>query len=66
MKLQMPQNTAFTLEAATTSGNINTFFDDQLQYNKKGNKASGALNGASDLVISLETTSGNIKVLDND
>lgn len=66
VKLQMPQNTAFTLEAATTSGNINTFFDDQLQYNKKGNKASGALNGASDLVISLETTSGNIKVLDND
>ena len=66
VKLQMPQNTAFTLEAATTSGNINTFFADQLQYNKKGNKASGALNGASDLVISLETTSGNIKVLDND
>ncbi|MCU6732818.1 DUF4097 family beta strand repeat-containing protein [Diplocloster agilis] len=66
VKLQMPQNTAFTLEAATTSGNINTFFDDQLQYNKKGNKASGALNGASDLLISLETTSGNIKVLDND
>lgn len=66
VKLQMPQNTAFTLEAATTSGNINTFFDDQLQYNKKGNKASGAFNGASDLVISLETTSGNIKVLDND
>lgn len=66
VKLQMPQNTAFTLEAATTSGNINTFFDDQLQYNKKGNKASGAINGASDLLITLESTSGNIKVLDND
>ncbi|WP_343251025.1 DUF4097 family beta strand repeat-containing protein [Diplocloster hominis] len=65
VKLQIPDHTAFTLEAATTSGDIKTFFDDQLQYNKKGNKASGTRNQTSDLMITLESTSGNIKVLEN-
>lgn len=61
--LALPANSSFTFEADTASGDIDTFFDDMLQFSKKGNHASGAVNGDdAGRKVDIETASGDIRI----
>ena len=63
VNIKLPESDSFDFEADTTSGDINTFFDDNLKFSKKGNNAQGTYganrNGSR---IDIETTSGDIKI----
>lgn len=63
VKIGLPPDNSFDFEAATSSGDIETFFDDDLNFSKKGNSASGTYGNHSDgSSLSVKTTSGDIEV----
>ncbi len=59
--LELPENASLDFEASTTSGDINTFFDEALSFSKKGNHAQGTV-GSGDREISITTTSGDVNI----
>lgn len=61
-RLVLPQQSSFRFAAQTGSGNINTFFDDMLTYNKKGNQAQGEIGEDPSALISVEANSGNVNI----
>jgi lia operon protein LiaG len=61
VKCSLPEDTGFAFAADTTSGDINTFFDDDLSYNKRGNNARGTVGGDSKYKIEVSTSSGDIR-----
>lgn len=61
-RLILPTQSSFRFAAQTGSGNINTFFDDMLSYNKKGNQAQGEIGENPSALISVEANSGNVNI----
>ena len=62
VKLVLPKDLSFTLEAKSGSGSIDTDFDEVLSYNKKGNEATGVVGEKPDYKITIETKSGMIDI----
>ncbi len=63
IKVQIPGGSEFTFRADTNSGNIDTAFDENLSYNKRGNSASGTVGSNPQYEIVTTASSGNIKVV---
>ena len=61
VSLRLPETASLTLDFDSTSGECSTFFDDQLSYNKKGNKADGQYGGGAQKVR-VSTTSGDLRI----
>ena len=62
--LKLPEDSSFAFDADTASGDIDTFFDDALQFSKRGDHAGGTVgNNASDMEVGVETASGDIRIL---
>lgn len=68
-KINLSQDNAFDFEAKTSSGAVNTFFDDSLSFSKNGNSAQGAYgsreSNGNEKRIHIETTSGDVQVTKN-
>lgn len=62
VRLTLPKESSFAFQAKTGSGDIDTYFDDQLSFNKKRNEAEGTIEEAGGHSIRLRTSSGNIRV----
>jgi DUF4097 and DUF4098 domain-containing protein YvlB len=62
VNLKLPTSFEFNFSASTSSGDIRTFFDDQLAFNKKQNQASGAIGNTNERNIDINTTSGSITI----
>lgn len=63
--LKLPADSSFSFEADTASGDIDTFFDDVLKFSKRGDHASGVVNGdESGMDVSIGTASGDIRILE--
>ncbi|MDF2941344.1 MAG: hypothetical protein K0S01_202 [Herbinix sp.] len=64
VRVSIPKEASFDFTAETSSGDIRTYFDDVLSYNKKGNEASGIVGTNPNININISTSSGNIIVND--
>lgn len=61
--IKISENNAFEFKAETTSGDIHTFFDDNLSFSKKGNSAQGTYgNNSDDKSVIIKTTSGDVQI----
>ena len=60
--LALPETSAFYLDFDSTSGSCNTFFDDRLSFNKRGNQASGEYGSNSENKLNVSTTSGDLRI----
>lgn len=61
-KVVLPEDLSFELKVKTGSGIINTDYDSDLSYNKKGNEAAGQVGNTPVCQISLKAGSGNVSV----
>lgn len=62
-KIRLSPGNAFDFKANTSSGDIETFFDDDLNFSKKGNSADGTHGKNTDgNSIVVKTTSGDVQV----
>ena len=62
--LKLPLGLSFQFNARTSSGDIDTFFDDSLNYQKDGDRAEGTVGTTPTFDLELSTSSGNITVKD--
>ena len=64
VNMKLLQDSVFDFSADTASGNIDTFFDDELKFSKRGNSAQGThgqnQQGNS---IRIGTTSGDVRIM---
>ena len=61
--MKLSQKDSFAFEANSTSGDINTFFDDSLKFSKRENSAEGTYGSNSQgNKIDIGTTSGDIRI----
>lgn len=58
----LPSGLSFGFNARTSSGDIDTFFDDSLNYQKDGDRAEGTIGTAPTFNLEIATTSGNITI----
>ena len=61
-KLHLPQDCTFSFEARTTSGSIQTSFDQALSFNDKGNWAEGSVGESPQYSVSCSFASGDVRV----
>ncbi len=61
--MKLPSGLRFDFEAKTSSGKIDTFFDDSLSFQKDGDYASGIVGGNPNFQLNISTTSGDISVI---
>lgn len=59
--LELPKEASLEFKADTSSGEIDTFFDEFLSFSKKGNHATGTV-GSGERKIDIDTTSGDVRV----
>lgn len=60
---QLPETEGYSLSFDSTSGECNTFFDGELSFSKKGNRADGKYgNGAR--AIRVSTVSGDLRIIE--
>lgn len=62
VRLEVPKDAAFELDADTTSGDISSYFESQISLNERENKGSGIINGNSENKIDISTISGDIEI----
>ena len=63
-EIRISEDNAFDFKAATSSGDIDTFFDDELVFSKKRNSAEGAYKTSeTGSRIVVRTTSGDVRVI---
>lgn len=62
VELTIPAALQFNFSADTSSGSINTFFDDKLSFSDREHHAEGSVGTAPNINLQVETTSGNIEV----
>ncbi len=61
--IKMSPDNAFDFRASTSSGDIDTFFDDCLSFSKRGDDARGTYGENSDgHEVKIKTTSGDIRI----
>lgn len=60
--LRLPADSTFSFEANTSSGDIRTWFDDELSYNNRGNEAKGKVGANPVYSIRCSFTSGDVDV----
>lgn len=64
VNMKLVQDSAFDFSAETTSGDIDTFFDDDLKFSKKGNSAQGTHGqNPQGNSIRIGTTSGDMRIM---
>lgn len=63
--IKLPDTSAFALDFNSTSGDCSTFFDDVLSFNKKGTEAKGQYGVANGNTLMISTTSGNLRITEN-
>ena len=64
--MKLSEKDSFAFEASTTSGEIDTFFDDSLKFSKRGNSAEGTYgSNTQGHEIDIETTSGDVRITKN-
>ena len=64
--MKLSKMDSFAFEANTTSGEIDTFFDDSLKFSKRGNSAEGTYgSNTQGNKIDIETTSGDVRITKN-
>lgn len=61
VNFRLPGTGSWILNFDSASGECSTFFDDQLQFNKRGNHAEGQY-GDGGKIIEVSTTSGDLKI----
>lgn len=62
-RIRLSTDNSFDFKADTTSGDINTFFDEALHFSKKGNNAQGTYgDNQAGHSITIKTTSGDVQV----
>jgi DUF4097 and DUF4098 domain-containing protein YvlB len=61
-ELTIPSTLQFNFYADTSSGTINTFFDDKLNFSDNEHHAEGSVGTAPNISLKIETTSGDIEV----
>lgn len=59
--MELPKEVSLEFEADTSSGEIDTFFDEALSFSKKGNHAAGTV-GSGERKINISTTSGDVRI----
>lgn len=59
--LRLPAEASFTLHFSSTSGEVNTFFDDVLSFNKRRTQADGTYGSGSNKVT-VSTVSGGLRI----
>lgn len=64
VSLRLPETASLSLHFTSTSGECGTFFDEELSFNKKGNKADGSHRGGEHS-IDVSTVSGDLSILEN-
>lgn len=62
VSLTVPHETGFHFRANTNSGDIETWFDDVVSYNKKGNSAEGNIGEDTGYKVTIECSSGDVEV----
>lgn len=62
VKCIIPENAELIFEANTTSGDINTFFDEDLSYNKRRNHVNGSIGDSPDIRLTVDTASGDMNI----
>lgn len=64
VNMKLSQDSAFDFSADTASGNIDTFFDDDLKFSKRGNSAQGTHGqNPQGNSIRIGTTSGDVRIM---
>ena len=64
VNMKLLQDSAFDFSADTASGNIDTFFDDDLNFSKRGNSAQGTHGqNPQGNSIRIGTTSGDVRIM---
>ena len=61
VELGLPESASLTLDFNSTSGECNTFFDEALQFNKRGNQVQGQYGGGKN-EVSVSTVSGDLRI----
>lgn len=61
VSLQFPEAASLSLRFGSTSGECRTFFDEELSFSKKGNKAEGR-HGGGEHAIDVSTVSGDLLI----
>ncbi len=59
--LELPKEASLMLDFDSTSGECATFFDEQLEFSKRGNQAEGKYNGGKNRV-DVSTVSGDLRI----
>ena len=60
---ELPKDISFKFHADTSSGDIRTYFDDTLSFNRRGTQAEGEVGDLPDLKATVKTSSGDIKFI---
>jgi DUF4097 and DUF4098 domain-containing protein YvlB len=63
VSLTLPENASFYLDFDSTSGECNTFFDDNLSFNKRGTQAEGQYGSDGSTRLKISTVSGDLRIL---
>lgn len=63
--ISIPKDSTVDFEISTTSGDIDTFFDDYLSFNKKGNHASGTYGTGDANHLEISSVSGDVRIMSN-
>ena len=64
VNMKLSQDSAFDFSADTASGDIDTFFDDELNFSKRGNSAQGSHGqNPQGNSIRIGTTSGDVRIM---
>lgn len=64
VKLQLTKEESFTFLAETSSGDINTYFDEELTMNEDRNEAKGTIGAEGTYNVKIGTSSGNVTVFE--
>lgn len=59
---KLPETAGFQFKAGTTSGDINTDFDRNLSFDRKGKNAEGTVGEPAEVSVTVQTVSGDIDV----
>lgn len=66
VNVELSKDNAFRFKADTSSGDIDTFFDDDLKFSKKGNHADGTYGeNPGEKEVLIQTSSGDVRILEN-